>query len=207
LDDPIVEEIPIYMNYNSQTDAQKIYILQFPTRNAVTQFAKTESESVSQTRMKPGCGVIEVDIPMNVERFFDEEKSSKWLGTNSQTLKGVFAPAEGYYAGLLEQSEDGKKGLYLNPISKTAQLRASFRYIDDLKSQKQIKEREMIKNLNKEMDEQSGNGYGASAEDKKKQVRVVQMTAKSTGENVPRLGGALVSKKMEEEEEYVDYHY
>ncbi|GAV28943.1 hypothetical protein PMKS-002421 [Pichia membranifaciens] len=47
----------------------------------------------------------------------------------------------------------------------------------------------------------NSNGNGSEANKKIKNVSVVTMSAKSTKENVPRLGGALLSAKLENEEE------
>ncbi|KAG7873693.1 hypothetical protein KL938_005103 [Ogataea parapolymorpha] len=177
MSDPVIKEIPIRIN------GPPLLMVQQPTVNRYS--------TISQTRLKPASGVLEMDIPTDTSRFYDESKASKWGGTNYQTLKGVLVDGNGYYVGRVSEGE-----LHLSPVTKTCQLRPSFKYIDEMKARKQQREKE----LNKQLDDQ------VMSEDKKK-AHVVQMTAKSTNENALRLGGALVSKKLEDEEDWVVYEY
>lgn len=104
------------------------------------------------------------------------------------------------------QDKEGR--LHVTPLSDTCMLRPHFSYIDQSKMSKLERERELQRELNGEggnNSSNSGNGKessnGAEEEKKAKNVSVVTMSAKSTKENVPRLGGALLSAKLENEEE------
>ncbi|KAG7794246.1 hypothetical protein KL929_005179 [Ogataea haglerorum] len=177
MSDPVIKEISIRVNGPS------LLMVQQPTVHKYS--------TISQTRLKPASGVLEMDIPIDTSRFYDESKASQWGGTNYQTLRGVLVGGNGYYVGRMRDGE-----LHLSPVTKTCQLRPSFKYIDEMKARKQQREKE----LNKQLEDQ------VMTDDKKK-AHVVQMTAKSTNENALRLGGALVSKKLEDEEEWVMYEY
>lgn len=96
--------------------------------------------------------------------------------------------------------QDSEGRLHVTPISDTCMLRPHFSYIDNIKLSKIERERELQKELNNN-NEKNGNGK----EVEKKNASVVTMSAKSTKENVPRLGGALLSAKLESEEEGKEY--
>lgn len=74
----------------------------------------------------------------------------------------------------------------LNYIEKTAQLRPSFKYIDQAKKAKEM----------------SAIDVEEEAPKKAKEVHVVQTTLKTNGTQTSRLGGALQCNKKEEEEEF-----
>jgi hypothetical protein len=114
-----------------------------------------------------------------------------------------------YLVGL----QDKEGHLHLTPISDTCMLRPHFTYIDNVKMNKLERERELQRELNDNNTSNSnntngnGNSNNNGSEDlnKKKNVSVVTMSAKSTKENIPRLGGALLSAKLEVEEEGNEY--
>lgn len=99
--------------------------------------------------------------------------------------------------------QDNEGHLHLTPISDTCMLRPHFTYIDNVKTNKLERERELQRELNDTTSGSSGNkANDKDGEDaKKKNVSVVTMSAKSTKENIPRLGGALLSAKLETEEQ------
>ncbi|GME85299.1 unnamed protein product [Ambrosiozyma monospora] len=109
-----------------------------------------------------------------------------------------------YMLGKITPSDkkQGEFELYLSKINYVAQIRPSFKYLDDTKSLKQASMREQQAALNKEAAKNDGANGGASGA---KKLNVVQMSAKSTHENQPRLGGALVARNVEDEEEPVEY--
>lgn len=108
-----------------------------------------------------------------------------------------------YLIGL--QDKEGR--MHLTPISDTCMLRPHFTYIDQAKMSKLEKERELERELNdngeKEKVEKEKHGNGG--DEKKQNISVVTMSAKSTKENIPRLGGALMSAKLEMDEESKSY--
>ncbi|CDK28841.1 unnamed protein product [Kuraishia capsulata CBS 1993] len=187
LDDPVVEEIPISFKPISEAE---LYLLQFPNKAANSAYAKHEIANISDAKVKSQSGIIEVEIPVDKSRFFDQEKSEKWFNVEAQTLSGVSSDAQGYCAGQLVNGE-----LCLFPLAKTMQLRPSFKYVDALRA------------FRNESARATDLHHGPDARDKKKDVQVVQMSMKTVGDNAPRLGGALQSKKREEEERYESYEF
>ncbi|QPG74985.1 hypothetical protein FOA43_002325 [Brettanomyces nanus] len=194
-DDPVLREIPIHLN---TTDPQKLdlMLLQYTTR-------KNSGGSVpTSIEYKPNSKVVEMELPFEQTKFFNEDKSKGWNKLEGQMLRGVVCRNEtsGYFMGRVGQ--DGE--LYFNPITGgTAQLRPSFRYIDDLRQKKIQKEAEEAKQLandssTKVIGERERQGNLAAA--RAAALHVVQMTAKSSNQTIPRLGGALLSKKQEDDE-------
>ncbi|GMM43939.1 hypothetical protein DAPK24_005140 [Pichia kluyveri] len=99
------------------------------------------------------------------------------------------------------QDENGE--LHITPISDTCMLRPHFVYIDNTKLSKIERERELERELNEGNNNKNENKN--EEEKKKANVSVVTMSAKSTKENLPRLGGALLSAKIENEEDSKSY--
>lgn len=103
--------------------------------------------------------------------------------------------------------QDKEGQLHLTPLSDTCMLRPHFTYIDQAKMSKLERERELQRENNNENSNNnntnSNNNNNSNSDDnqRKKNVSVVTMSAKSTKENIPRLGGALLSAKIENEEE------
>lgn len=196
-DDPIIEEMPIHLNFDPLVNNCEIDVFQYPTRTISSYAGSNNSQSILNSRIKDNSGVIELEIPMNTTKFFDDSKSNKWLQTKTQTLRGVFNENAGYYVGIVKD-----KQLYLNKVSKTSQLRPSFKYIDEAKSIRIQNERELNSRIiNDDADKKKEANGGKNG------AHVVQMAVKSSGENVPRLGGALQSCKLEEGEFFVDYKW
>lgn len=173
LDDPVLTEIPIIMKPKNNSD--NLYVLQYPGRPPYRQFVG--DSRVLETRFKPSTELIEVDVPIATEQFFDEKKSIKWGGIQKQTLSGVLSSLDGYYAARVQDGE-----LVLIPVDSVAQMRPNLSYID--------KEAQTNRESNR-LDQPQNNT-----------VQVVQMTVKGTNDTAPRLGGALMAKKKVDETEY-----
>jgi DNA-directed RNA polymerase-3 subunit RPC5 len=131
--------------------------------------------------LKPESGFIEVDVPVDTTRFYDEMKADGWGGVSKQTLQGVLLDLEGYFVGNVQNGE-----LILLPLNGITQLRSSLKHID----------REF--NDKKEMTRLENNANRTNGHD----IQVVQMTVRSTTDNAPRLGGALLARKKVDEETY-----
>lgn len=98
--------------------------------------------------------------------------------------------------------QDKEGQLHVTPLSDTCMLRPHFTYIDHTKMSKLERERELQRENNNENSTNSNNNNNNTDDNqRKKNVSVVTMSAKSTKENIPRLGGALLSAKLENEEE------
>ncbi|KAK9466455.1 DNA-directed RNA polymerase III subunit Rpc5 [Lipomyces arxii] len=181
-DDPIVEEFPIYLS--SQLDSS-MHIFQYPVRPNTRPYTRSNGEGVLNIRIKPETGIVNIDVPINTKKFYDTEKGEKWGSVDRQTLSGVLNKSEGYMIGIFKDGE-----LHLTPVKSTCQLRPSFVYVDkDIQT-----EREIARSIKHDSS-------------KPKEVRAVQMSAKSSDDTAPRYSGALAARKRAEEEQFVELQW
>ena len=68
--DEIVAEYDVYIN----KPTKKIMILQYPNRGPGQPYCERTGQKPLELRIKPKCGLIEVDIPIDVHNNFDKEK-------------------------------------------------------------------------------------------------------------------------------------
>ncbi len=178
-DDPVVDEIPIFLN---TTLSEDIYILEYPGRSSKRPYVDINNCGILDSRIKPKSGVVQVDIPIDIERFYDKKEGEAWGNLDVQTQTGVINHYDGtHYVGVMN-----KDGLHMAPVNGAALLRPSFGYID-----KELHEtREINRTVN-------------AATAVKKDVQAIHMTAKSSNDTAPRLGGALRSQRRQDEEEFV----
>ncbi|GMM32074.1 DNA-directed RNA polymerase III subunit C37 [Martiniozyma asiatica (nom. inval.)] len=191
-DDPVITTIPVHLTKNSL----KPLLLQFPTKAVNSQLVKQNLDSVQHIQYKPKSNTIELELPIQKDRYFSQETADR-VGAASQVLRGVIInnnsesklkgsdiikPQPGttggssYYLTVLNSD-----GLHLTPLEDTTMLRPHFAHIDATKIEKP----------------QESVGKAAK-------INVVTMTATSARESsVPRLGGALLSAKLENEEDGV----
>ena len=78
-----VEEDEIVASYNVYIkphlkDGKKVYILQFPNRDAEQGYSAANSSMPLEIRMKEKSGLLEVDVPIDVFRNYDPEKGIRW---------------------------------------------------------------------------------------------------------------------------------
>lgn len=173
-DDEILSEIPVYLS----SKMENLMVLQYPN--------KTKRGQVLSSKIKKDSGIVELEMPLDPSKFFDLEKSEEWGGVTTQALSGVLQSNDIYYVGMLKEGK-----LSLTPLSKTAQLRPSLKYIDETAQSKRLKQAQ----LNKTDDH------------RKNEVKVVQMSVKSTVEAQQRLGGALEASKKLEDEHFIKYKW
>ena len=199
-DDPIVKEIPIHLNPDIAEKLQLI-LLQYTTRSKETGKEDTGNRLPKQLQYKEKSNVVEVELPFDETKFFSKEKADKWDKIKGEKLRGVVSNNNNcqYFMGHVGTDKE----LHLVPVNGgTAQMRPSFKYIDELKLRKMKEEAENEKkSLRPEL---------LREEDKKPTVtsmHVVQMTAKSSNRAIPRLGGALRSEKLENEEIAKSFDY
>lgn len=183
-EDPVVNEIPIHL---SPTDL-KLMLLQYTTRGS-----GKDGKLPDSIQWKKKSGVVELELPFDQGKYLNREKAENWTGSETgQLLRGVVGQSEdsGYYIGHVDDAGE----LRLTPLrGGTAQLRPSFKYIDEAK-------------LRKQNEESVANGLPVAVDiTDKRSLHVVQMTAKSPNQAVPRLGAALMSKKQEDEEQADEY--
>ncbi|KAH3663445.1 hypothetical protein WICMUC_005971 [Wickerhamomyces mucosus] len=184
--DPVIQEIPIIMK--SIPSNSDIVLLQYPGRSKNREFIN--QSKILGSRIKENSRVVEIDTPIDTNKFYDEQfKYNSDLENliSKQSLKGNLLKTDGYYFANVVNDQ-----LILYPINETAQLRQSLDYIDKDTSQR--------KEAHHALNNQNYNGNGSG-------VQVVQMTVKGASDNAPRLGGALLSKKNADEEEYTNYKW
>ncbi|KAJ6258982.1 hypothetical protein Dda_5877 [Drechslerella dactyloides] len=70
-DDPVVQSYDIVVN---DTFEEMMYLFQYPVRSKTQPYTLHEGFAPVEARMKVETGVIELDIPINVERNYDEQK-------------------------------------------------------------------------------------------------------------------------------------
>lgn len=136
----------------------------------------------------------DLDAKKEKNKRNDDISSNNSEGNNIKAQPGAVGGSR-YLIGL----QDKEGHMHLTPISDTCMLRPHFTYIDHAKMSKLEKEKELERELN-EGDKNVGANEGTNAEDKKN-VSVITMSAKNARENQPRLGGALMSAKLEMDEE------
>lgn len=174
-DDPVITEIPIILT--SKPSDLTLNAIQFPGRPPNRPY--TDANRVLQSRLKPPTSLIEVDVPLDTQKFFDVHKSDEWGGVQTQTLTGVLCSLEGYYVARVDAGE-----LIMCPLDQVAQMRPSLNYID-----KEVAAKKELNRLD-------------HVQHHRETVQVVQMSVKTTTDAAPRLGGALLARRKVEESEY-----
>ncbi|KAF3932297.1 hypothetical protein ABW19_dt0205629 [Dactylella cylindrospora] len=74
-DDPVVQSYDIVIN-NTLDDM--MYLFQYPVRNKTQPYTLQDGFAPVEARMKVNTGVVELDIPINVDRNYDEQKGIKY---------------------------------------------------------------------------------------------------------------------------------
>lgn len=185
-DDPVIQEFPIV--FNSQLPSmENVFLFQYPTRSSTYPYVNESNSGILEARIKPQSGMVEVDVPVETNQFYDEEKTEKWQKVESQTMGGVLKECKGhsnYMVGIFKNGE-----LHVTPFKSVALLRPQFKYIDKIV--------QVQKDVNRAL----------NAEARPREAKVVQMSAKSSAELAPKYSGALVLKRMSEEEEFIHYEW
>ncbi|KAF3913001.1 hypothetical protein ABW21_db0200687 [Orbilia brochopaga] len=70
-DDPVVKSYDIIIN---NTFEDMMYLFQYPVRSKTQPYTLQEGFAPVEARMKVTTGVLELDIPINIERNYDEQK-------------------------------------------------------------------------------------------------------------------------------------
>lgn len=194
--DPIVESIPLFLN--KPPEGYLPLLVQ----------SKHEIPSNSTIKFKQTSQVLQVETPLETQRHFSAEQASR-LGASAKVLKGVIIDntpqpdsdsttirsqpgsngGSDYY--ILALAKNGEA--HLTPTPHTIVLNSDFQHIDQAKAERMQEHSQHF--LTSQQQQQQQNG----AQDGK--VNVVTMSAKSTRELQPRLGGALLSSKLEGDED------
>ena len=88
--DPVIATYDVFIKPQSSTD-RHIFVLQFP--NTERHYSKDNSCEPLALRIKPKAGMVELDVPLNIQQHVDPAKAVKW----GQALKKRTAKGEGSY--------------------------------------------------------------------------------------------------------------
>lgn len=130
-DDPIIQSIPIIHGALPSRESQTIHVLQYSGRPKSRPFSTDQLKAT----VKPHSKVVELKIPMDTLKFYDEARADE-LGTRVEALSllGVLTNTDGgLYIGKVVEKQ-GKSQVVLVPLDSTAQLKPLFKYIDDMDS-------------------------------------------------------------------------
>lgn len=187
--DPIILSIPIVHGSLPHRTSQSIHVLQYTGKPKNRPFTTEQLRAA----IKPQSKVIEVKIPMDTSKFYDEARAEE-LGqrVDKLSLLGVFTNTDGgLYVGKVVEKE-GKSQIVLVPLDSTGQLKPLFKYIDDVDTARSAQLRQE-----------------ASTSDPVKQsaVQVLQTASKagqfsSDGLGVSSIGSCLRHVKKFNEEEW-----
>lgn len=92
-DDPIVAEYEVYITPESD---HELYMIQFFGRDAKHPF--TGGSAPTEMRIKPKSGYVEVDVPINIHRYYDKVKGVR-MGEALRKSKELGQTAYGAAAG------------------------------------------------------------------------------------------------------------
>lgn len=124
-DDPIVSSLPIVHGSLPAPHSQLLHVLQYTGR--------PQNRPISDLRatVKPQSRVLELRVPMDTLRFYDEARASELGGVEASALQGVLTETDGgLYVGRIVEV-NGQAQLVVHPVDSTAQLRPLFQYLDD----------------------------------------------------------------------------
>lgn len=127
-EDPVIQSIPLVHGCVPHRSSQSLHVLQYTGKPKSRPFT-TEQLKAS---IKPQSKVIEVKIPMDTSKFYDEGRAQE-LGQriDKLSLHGVFTNTDGgLYVGKVVE-KDGNSQIVLVPLDSTGQLKPLFKYIDD----------------------------------------------------------------------------
>lgn len=173
--DEVVWEVPLRISPLS------LHVLQYATRPRRVAGVTVPPLPINSARVKPHSGIWELDVAVNNNAFYNAQKPGAPDNVEKpaeQTLRGVGVEVPGQHALVM------REGIaHLMPVNTVAQLRPSFRYLDDAKAQQKDEE------------------YRPSAAQR---AQVVTMSVRSVGDTAQqRLGGSLLAHKEEGEEAFV----
>ncbi|CAI5760194.1 unnamed protein product [Candida verbasci] len=184
--DPIIDSIPLVMNTVSSKQRHSLHILQYPGRPK----NRPLNNGAYSGSIKLESQYLEMTVPAE-QQFFNKNKIDKWgEDITEQKLSGVLDKLEsGAFAGKLINDGNERK-VVLIPIDSSAQLRTSFKYIDN------------SDNANHQMLKKE---Y-AKPESEVKNVTILQSAAKNSTQNqdgfAHTLGDSLKSIKKFDEEKW-----
>ena len=73
--DPVIKTYDIYF---TTALTPHLHLFQYPVRSSSLPYSHMTGDSPTSARMKPQSGVVELDIPINTRRNYDQEKGRRW---------------------------------------------------------------------------------------------------------------------------------
>ncbi len=74
-DDPVVREYDVFLN---EAPTERLMLLQYPNRHRKQPFLDSTYSKPTELRVKPGTGLVEVDIPMDIQQHYDPELAVRY---------------------------------------------------------------------------------------------------------------------------------
>ena len=74
-DDPVVREYDVFLN---DSLSEKLMLLQYPNRDSRQPYTERNYAKPLEFRIKPGAGLVEVDVPMEIFDNYDKEKAIRF---------------------------------------------------------------------------------------------------------------------------------
>ena len=73
--DPVIKTYDIYL---TTALTPHLHLFQYPVRSSTLPYSHMTGACPTNARMKPQSGVVELDIPINTVRNYDQEKGRRW---------------------------------------------------------------------------------------------------------------------------------
>jgi len=71
---PVLKEYKLYVNPSKV----RTFLLQFPNRDYDQEYRALNGQKPLELRIKPKCGLVELDIPMNIHSNYDQERGIQY---------------------------------------------------------------------------------------------------------------------------------
>lgn len=184
-DDEVVSEHAVYLNGRAQND---LLVLQYSTRSVESVLSEN---AVSELRIKPKSLVVETDVSRGLPpAYCNTAKLQSTDSSGVQTYSGLLKPANERFAIL---TIDDNNDIHLNMVSCVGQLRPHFVQNENSKS-----------NNERSVSRSSGEAVSSVSP---LRARVVQMSAKGSGERQAVYSKTLEFWKHANEEPFENLSY
>lgn len=110
---PVVKQYKLFINLS----IKRTLLLQYPNRERGQEYRAATSQKPLELRIKPKCGLVEVDIPMNIHANFDKVKAIEYgeAMRSSRVLQqgGSYGLAGGLGVGTKPWTKDSRRATVL----------------------------------------------------------------------------------------------
>lgn len=158
-EDPVVESIPLVMNSVCDRLKNSIHLLQYQGKPSNAPFPIQHLAAA----VKQESNFVEISVPLDTNKFYDESKVEEWGHVEHHKHTGVLNKTNGGIYAAQFVVREGQKKIILIPVDSSAQLRPTFKYMDDAENQKLQQRRE----------------FNEPAKTSQQNVHILQSSAKS----------------------------